>query len=275
MLLVRLQGFILLILMLTGACILDWPEPGSDPDGDGDVDTDVDGDTDADGDTDVDGDGDGDVDGDGDTDVDGDGDSDADVPEDVIPRASPNVDGNLGEWGTLRHSLTAANAGYTEGSQSNPGASDISVAFDFRWDDTNLYLGARITDDSAGTDGPQYWDDDSIEFYVDGDDDGSPAFDANDHQYNVTRNGDIHDNTAGPGGANASTDGGNPSWVLEMAVPWSALGGSPSPGRGIGADLAANDDDDGGEIETYAVRWSSTSPWRDHSEGFRSFTLGD
>ena len=275
--LVRLRGISLLVLVLAGACILEWPEPGAESDGDADGDADVDGDVDSDVDSDADSDVDSDADSDVDSDADGDADSDADgdVPDTVIPSGSPNVDGNLGDWPELRFTLSSGSASYSEGDQPNPGAADLSVAFDFRWDASSLYFAARITDDAAQSDSSDYWDDDSLELYVDGDDDSDGEYDGNDHQYNIGRDGNAYDNTSPASDIRTATGGSGSDWELEVSVPWSALGGSPSAGRRIAADLAAIDDDVGGAFESYLVMWAGTSPWPRSSDAFRSFTLGD
>ena len=259
---VRACGYILLVLAPLVACILDWPEPGTEADADIDVDSDTDVDTDGDGDT--------DVDTDTDTDVDSDSDSDT-----VVPAGSPSIDGDLGDWPELRFTLDASSASHTEGDQPEPSSSDISVSFDFRWDADALYFAARVTDDRACSDGPQYYEDDSVELYVDGNDDGAGDRDANDHQYNIGRAGVVFDNTAETGDIGVAVGGTDPGWTVEASVPWSALGGSAASGRRLGLDLAFIDDDDDGGFDSYAVMWNGSPPWPNHFDGLRSFTLGE
>ena len=254
--------------LLSAACILDWPEPGAD--GDGDLDGDVDTDIDADVDTDV------------DADADADADADEPVPDTVIPRAAsaPTVDGDLGEWPALRFLLTAETAARAEGSQPRPDPSDISVSFDLRWDAGFLYFGARVRDDVRMVDSANVWEDDSVELYLDGDDDSDPAYDSNDYQLTIVRDGRLGSRgavvTPGSLGAELATRDTAEGWELEIAVPWSRLGGDPSAGRAVGVNVAYNDDDTGGAEDSHGVMWLSApdaDPVQDSTER-RTFTLG-
>ena len=259
-----LQG-VLLSLFLSGAsCMLDWPEPISDGDGDGDID------------------GDADTDGDGDIDADGDTDGDGDPGDNEVPELSsaPSIDGSLGDWDTRRFTSSATSAAHTEGSQSSPNTGDISVGFDFGWDSNFLYIAAEVTDDQSQSDSPNVWNDDSIEVYIDGDVDGDAGYDSNDHQYTATRDARFADRGSelepSSRGIQLSVAEAGANWSLELAVPWSELGGSPSSGASLGLDLAYNDDDDGGEFDSHAVMWMRDSsgqlPVQDSTQ-FRRFTL--
>lgn len=247
---VRFQAFkILLCGVLLGGCILKWPEPieGADGDADTDADTDVDADADADG--------------------DGGGDG-GPVPDDVIPQGTPSVDGSLDDWPALRFTLNATSAARAEGDQDAPPPADLSATFDLRWDGDYLYLGARLSDDQAQSDSPNTWEDDSVELYLDGNADSDPGFDANDHQYTTTRDGTMSDrgteiNPGSEGISVATTEDGAGQWSLEVAIPWSALGGAAEEGREIAVDVALNDDDDGGGGDSHLIMWLE-QPAGDH-----------
>jgi hypothetical protein len=183
---VRATSLPLLAALLVGACFLDWPEPGTD---DGDADGDVDSDTDSD----VDSDGDGDVDADSDSDTDAD--TDGDVDDTVIPSVSPApaLDGNVSDWPALRFQLRFSSAADAVGTDPSPSDADCSVDFDLAWGASALYLGARVRDDEQGLDSDFVWQDDSLELYLSGDADGTAAYDANDHQFTMVRDGRIAD----------------------------------------------------------------------------------
>lgn len=234
-------------------------------------------------------------DGDADADSDGDGDGDADpppnigggdAPETLIPRAkiSPTIDGVLREWPPLRYSLHKNNAEHRVGSDQQPEATDASLQFDLRWTDDALIFAARMLDDAAQSDSDLIWQDDSIELYVDGDNnDDVPTYDDNDHQFTVARDSRITDKGL-PFDNEArnvvfGVDETGPSYTLELAVPWSDLGGPPPAGHVFGIDVAFNDDDDGEGEDTHLVKWLDHeltelgSPVQDTSL-FHDLTLG-
>lgn len=230
--------FLLLVMLLAFACDGDGPRP-IDTDGDADVD------------------GDGDGDGDGDADVGG-----GDAPETEIPRAliDPTIDGSLREWPPLRYSLNTNSAELRDGHVQRPEATDSSLVFDLRWTDEALIFAARVLDEAEQIDSELVWMDDSVELYVDGDNnDEVPTYDENDHQYTVVRDlriadrGEIIDAAARGIVHGVDTIGTN--FTIELSVPWTELGGAPTVGRVIGVDVALNDDDDGDGEDSHLVMW--------------------
>lgn len=233
-----------------------------------------------------------DIDGDSDADSDGDGDGDGDIgggdaPETEIPRAimEPTIDGSLREWPPLRYSLNTNSAELRDGPVQRPEATDSSLIFDLRWTEEALIFAARVLDDVAQIDSEMVWMDDSVELYVDGDNnDEVPEYDDNDHQYTVVRDlriadrGEIID--ASSRGVVHGLDATGSSFTMELSVPWSELGGAPSAGQTIGVDVALNDDDDGDGEDSHLVMWLDHeltelgSPVQDSSL-FHDLTLGE
>ena len=61
---------------------------------------------------------------------------------------------------------------------------DLSPAFKTKWDEESLYILVLVRDDSLVNDsGPQPWHDDAVELFIDGNNDKSTQYDANDHHY--------------------------------------------------------------------------------------------
>ncbi len=155
---------------------------------------------------------------------------------------SHTVDGQLNEsdW-NLSSSLT----------KSTVGTNNNTSTFGVMWDNTYLYLGAKILDSSLRNDsGTSCYNDDSVEFYIDPNNDGGTAYDSTDKQ--ITQRW----NDSGICGLQGSTPGVLHGWAnitggytVEIAVPWSSLGVTPSSGMNLGIDICNNDDDDGGSAE--------------------------
>ena len=175
--------------------------------------------------------------------------------------ASPAVDGKLDDWpaGTITTPLTLATSIDRGGDllwTGNPAVDDAdsSVTFGLRWDASYLYLGARIRDNVRGDlSGPFFFNHDAVEVYLDGLDDMTDAYAADDHQliaqadaqYQEYANGNaVNPPAKGVIAAVGPDDGVAADWALELAVPWKVLGGAaPALGRELGFDLLLDDDD--------------------------------
>jgi len=206
-----------------------------------------------------------------DEDADNEGDSDVptigggDAPEEDIPRArfEPAVDGSLDEWPVLRYRLDTETTALRFGPDQRPPPEDSQLFFDLRWTDQALYFAAQMNDDVAFDDSPMVWQDDSVELYVDGDNnDAVPTYDENDHQLTVTRDQRFadHGTIIDPAnqGIRVAVGRQDASFTIELTLPWSLLGEvMPAPGRMLGIDVAFNDDDDGDEEDTHLVMWLS------------------
>jgi len=144
---------------------------------------------------------------------------------------------------------------------------DASVKFATAADEEFLYVAAQITDDkvlSGENTGCDVWNDDSIEVYIDGENDKAGAYDVNDAQITVGADvigvepevdvlagllGGCVGITQGPATETIATgqetkDG----WNVEIAVPLRNAGWNIKPENGlrIGFNVQYNDDDDGG-----------------------------
>jgi len=175
------------------------------------------------------------------------------------------IDGNLSEaaW-----SITNTVSKTLVGTNNN------TVTFGALWDDTYLYVGAKVldanlTDDSA----PSPWQDDAIEIYIDGDHNHGTSYDSHDRQIvkgwsypGVWANGN---QTNGILHAWSLVTGG---YSVELAIPWTNFGISPSSGTLIGFDVANDDDDNGGLRESQVVWAGTANNWTDTS-GFGDLKL--
>jgi hypothetical protein len=198
----------------------------------------------------------------------------------------PLVDGNLQEWPPLRYRLDTDTTVLRYGHEQYPSVEDAAVLFDLRWTEGALYFAASMVDDVAWNDSPTVWQDDSVELYIDGDNDHShPEYDANDHQLTVVRDARIGDHgtiidPVSRGIRHAVRIGADDDFDLELSISWDQLGGPPAVGQVIGIDVAFNDDDDGEDEDTHLVMWLAHdmtelgSPVQDTTL-FNDLTLGE
>jgi hypothetical protein len=175
----------------------------------------------------------------------------------------PTIDGNLVEWG---ETPTYISAFRVFNAQSWNGSEDLTAVWQLAWDNANLYIGVRVTDDThvQTQTGNQIFRGDSIDIQFDtnrtgdfGDglspDDFQITFSPGDFatlppsafRFQGRENGDILD---APGGnhvtlAAVKTTTG---YTLEAAIPWGDVNLTPSEGLVIGISLNASDNDSPG-----------------------------
>lgn len=147
--------------------------------------------------------------------------------------------------------------------------SDYAGKWRAMYDNTNLYLLVEVNDATRISDsGASWWEDDVVEIFLDGDNSKSTAYDgANDFQLGFRWN----DNTVHTGSNSATrTTGINfrqyataTGYNLEVAIPWSTIGTTPSVGKPIGLDVQIDDDDNNGtrdaQIASFATNTTAFS----------------
>jgi uncharacterized protein YjdB len=172
--------------------------------------------------------------------------------------------------GTLSVSKTAStitiNGQLTEASwqlnqsvnKTTVGTPNNTVTFGVLWDNTNLYIGAKVLDASLFADSPDAWNDDGIEVYIDANNNKLGSYDGADNQIIKNFNKSTVSTKVAISGlqhAWAAISGG---YSVEMAIPWSQLGiNAPAAGTTIGFDLGYDDDDNGADRDGQAV-WNGT-----------------
>lgn len=170
------------------------------------------------------------------------------IPATIIPTATPPViDGNEDDVWSAASRYKIANVMYSPPSSPN----DLSADFRAMWDENNLYVLVDVTDDILRHDStPDNWyQDDSVEVYIDADNSKSSQYGQTDYQY--TFNWDKtspkmqetkHNSAEGVQYVLVTTDKG---YRVEIKFPWSTLGTKPSAGAKIGLDVQVNDNDSG------------------------------
>ena len=151
---------------------------------------------------------------------------------------------------------------------------DLSAILRVSFDDSNLYVGVRVTDANVVTDSASANSanemtglDDSVEIFIDGDNSNFPTLDssganpaivATGGQFAITANNAYREAEAGnPGfGANeawhAVTATSGSGYHAEFRISLATIG-NPQPGDVIGFNIAINDDDGGGAAERTVI----------------------
>ena len=130
---------------------------------------------------------------------------------------------------------------------------DISGKWQVKWDKKYLYLSVKVYDKEAMSDSKDPRQDDSIEFFIDGNNSRGNEFDRNnDYHFIFARNKTKavlgERNPRGftinlPYKIEKKYDG----YELQTKIKWSKLGIKPAIKNKLGMDVVINDDDDGGK----------------------------
>jgi len=140
------------------------------------------------------------------------------------------------------------------------GPADASGQFRVLYDAENLYALVDVNDETLVNDTGASWQDDSVEFYVDGDNTkAGPGLVGNARQYTFgwTTDDVQGTNTNLDGVEHAQVDTAT-GWRIEIKLPWQSLMGTDAPvGKLIGIDCFYNDDDDGADTRESQIAWHS------------------
>lgn len=175
------------------------------------------------------------------------------APAANIVKASrpPVIDGQAEDLWSNAQKYDIKNVMYTALS----GPNDCSASYRAMWDANNLYLLVEVTDDSLTNDGGEFYNNDSIEIFIDSDNSKSTSYGDDDFHFHLTWDknkptiGEMAHQTTAEGiqFAMITTQTG---YRTEIKFPWSTLKVKPSAGTTVGLDIHVNDDDDGGDRDT-------------------------
>lgn len=166
-----------------------------------------------------------------------------------------NISGPITVDGSLSESGWTVDTGVNKAVSGTP---NNAVTYDVMWNNSYLYVGVKVLDGNLYKDSANNWEDDSVEIYVDPGNNHATAYDANDRQfikgYNNAALFEKNGNTSGVLHGWTAIAGG---YSVELAIPWSNLGITPSSGATIGLDIGINDDDNGGTRDSQ-LAWNGT-----------------
>ena len=174
---------------------------------------------------------------------------------------------------TINGQLTESGWNVTRSfSKATVGSPNNTATFGVMWDNTNLYIGAKVLDANLFNDSPDTWEDDGIEVYIDANNNKAASYDGLDNQIikNYNESGVFTKfSLSGLQHGWAAVTGG---YTIEFAVPWSSLGITPSGTTQIGFDIGYDDDDNGGSRDHQAV-WNGTVNNYQNTSGFGTLKL--
>jgi hypothetical protein len=158
-------------------------------------------------------------------------------------------------------------------SKTVTGTANNTATFGVLWDNTNLYIGAKVLDGNLHSDSPNPWEDDAVEIYIDANNNKLGSYDGRDNQIIKNYNKSTVFTKLSVTGLQhgwAAIAGG---YSVEVSIPWSQLGiTSPAQGTTLGFDIGYDDDDNAGARDGQAV-WNGTINNYASTAGFGSLVL--
>lgn len=137
-------------------------------------------------------------------------------------------------------------------------AKDLSAKVKVLYDDQSLYFLYNVVDDVKRASSTNFWENDGIEIYIDGNNDKATSYDANDFQFIVRYDASTilegHDKSTV--GIQAKSTENNTGYVMEVKIPWTTVGVSPSTGKQLGVDFHVNDSD--AALRDGKITWFAT-----------------
>jgi len=169
---------------------------------------------------------------------------------------APTIDGNLNE--------SSWNLAQTV-NKTTIGTPNNTVTMGASWNSTYLFVGVRVLDSNLFNDSANTWEDDSVEIYIDANNNKGTTYDSFDRQFTKGYNDSGLAGTGSQTGvvhAWAAISGG---YSVEMAIPWSNLGVTGAAGLTMGFDVGYNDDDNAGTRDSQAVWWGTINNYNNTS----------
>ncbi|MDE4541380.1 endo-1,4-beta-xylanase [Thermoanaerobacterium sp. R66] len=152
------------------------------------------------------------------------------------------------------------------------GSNGATATAKMMWDDKYLCVLAVVTDPNLNKSSVNPYEQDSVEVFVDQNNDKTTYYESDDGQFRVNYDNEqsfgASTNSNGFKSATSLTESG---YIVEEAIPWTSI--TPSNGTVIGFDLQVNDADENGK-RTGIVTWCDPSgnSWQDTS-GFGNLML--
>ncbi|MCR6639480.1 MAG: T9SS type A sorting domain-containing protein [Sporocytophaga sp.] len=141
---------------------------------------------------------------------------------------------------------------------------DLSAKVNVLYDNQSLYVLYTVTDNQKRASSTNFWENDGIELYIDGNNNKASSYDANDFQfvirYDASQIQEGHDKSVT--GIVAKATQSTTGYVVEASVPWTLIGVTPSDKKMIGLDFHVNDSDlalRDGKITWFATQDNSYS----------------
>lgn len=141
---------------------------------------------------------------------------------------------------------------------------DLGGKVNVMYDNQSLYVFYTVSDNQKRASSTNFWENDGVELYIDGNNDKATAYDANDFQYVIRYDAGKIEEGHGKSvtGIVAKATSNSTGYTIEASIPWSLIGVTPTDKKNIGIDFHVNDSDQAlrdGKIAWFATQDNSYS----------------
>jgi hypothetical protein len=195
----------------------------------------------------------------------------------------PYVNSNTGSPvidGEVQHDAAYTNSPVATVTKQVINVSDNQTDVRMTWDGSYLYVGVVVWDNHAYTntlygDSPEIWNDDAVEIFIDPSNSKLPYFDPSLHRQILVKftpvgtspTVNVRGNAVGILAATKLFN--SPIYLggysVEVAIPWTNLGITPSAGTYLGFDVQNDDDDNGGNRDSQLAWKGTVDDWQNAS----------
>jgi len=141
---------------------------------------------------------------------------------------------------------------------------DLSAKVNVLYGADALYVFYTVTDNQKRASSTNFWENDGVELYIDGNNDKATSYDANDFQYVIRYDASKIEegHSKSVTGIVAKSTQNTTGYIVEVSIPWTLIGITPTAGKSMGIDFHANDSDlslRDGKIAWFATQDNSYS----------------
>lgn len=122
---------------------------------------------------------------------------------------------------------------------------DLSANVKALYNSQFLYVLYAVTDNLKRASSTNFWENDAVELYIDGNYEKATSYDANDFQfvfsYDASKIQEGHSKSVT--GITAKSSLTSTGYIVEAAIPWTLIGTTPTDNKTLGIDFHVNDSD--------------------------------
>ncbi|HTF82112.1 MAG TPA: sugar-binding protein [Cytophagales bacterium] len=159
----------------------------------------------------------------------------------ILKTSTPiNIDGIKDDVWALSNEVSLKNKILTVDNDA-----DLSGTVNVLYDNQALYVLYTVTDNMKRAASANFWENDGVEVYVDGNNDKATAYDANDFQFVFSHDAaQIQEgHSKSVSGITSKATSSSTGYVLEASIPWTLVGVTPTSNKSVGIDFHINDSD--------------------------------
>ena len=145
----------------------------------------------------------------------------------------------------------------------------VNAVFQVKWDATGIVIGVNVTDPTLCNANGNWYEDNAVEIYIDGNDAKPATYAADDYQFSVRYNENIlREENGKTGTVTAMTHQTATGYSAEFNIPWSSISVTGTAGSIIGLDVGIDHNETCGATRTGVLMWNGNGNDWDNASAF-------